>query len=951
MKKPLHILHVEDSPADAELVRALLAADGLDCTIEVAGNRREFEAALARGGHDVILTDYALPDYNGEAALRHAKQHCPAVPLIVLSGTMGEDAAVHCLRAGAVDYLIKDRPARLPAAIRQAVEMAEEHRRRQLAEAALRESEAMFRSLAETAPLGIGIHHGGPYCYVNPLFQRLTGYPRAELLRLNFWEFIHPDHRELVRARGEARLRGEHPPAHYEVKVQSKDGCEVWVEIRETRLEYEGRPAGLLTLADVTARKLAEGALRSRDAILEATAFAAAEFLNNPDVAGSLPAVLKRLGRAAEVCRAYVFENHPGPDGALLTSQRGEWTATGAAPQRDNPLLQNFPYVAGGFGRWMEVLQRGEVMQARARDFSAAEREVLEPQGIASLIIAPIMVEADWWGFIGFDECRQERVWSPVEVSAVVTAANTLGAALTRQRAQAKQQEAEAALRESEERFRLLAEQSADGFWFVTPAPDRMVYVSPAMERLWGLTARRFYDDAGAWLAAIHPEDQPRVRRAFAAWLAGRGERYQEQYRVVRPDGTVRWVLDSGTAVCDAGGRIIRLGGIARDITEEHERQRLLQRSQRLESIGTLAGGVAHDLNNALAPIMMSVEMLRLQYPDESSTLEIIQNSARRAADMVRQLLTFAKGAEGARVTIQPAHLLKEMQGIIKGTFPKNIELEVCFNRELPLVVGDATQLHQVLLNLCVNARDAMPQGGKLSLEAQRCTVSSTEAAGVPGAQAGEYVVVRVRDNGTGIPPDVLDRIFDPFFTTKGPEKGTGLGLSTVMGIVKGHGGFVQVASRPGQGSTFSVYLPANREGSHTEHFAQGDTAFLGRGEAILLVDDEPPVREMGRTILQGLNCKPLLAADGAEALVQVANHRDELRAVLLDLHMPRMDGLALARALRRTSPNLPIAVLSGRMEDPQRTEFLRLGVKSQLAKPFTAGQLASLLQELLPSA
>ncbi len=232
------------------------------------------------------------------------------------------------------------------------------------------------------------------------------------------------------------------------------------------------------------------------------------------------------------------------------------------------------------------------------------------------------------------------------------------------------------------------------------------------------------------------------------------------------------------------------------------------RRSQRLEAIGTLAGGVAHDLNNALAPILLGAQLLRKSHPDESDLLDSFEISAKRGASMVRQLLTFAKGSEGKRVSVQVGHMLNEMRSIIEGSFPKNIRLQREGEFDPPTVRGDPTQIHQILLNLCVNARDAMPEGGTITMGTKVVEVDGSFSGVFTEATAGRYVVLSVGDTGVGMPPDVLDRIFDPFFTTKGPDQGTGLGLSTVVGIVKGHGGFVNVRSTQGEGSTFEVYLP-----------------------------------------------------------------------------------------------------------------------------------------------
>lgn len=387
------------------------------------------------------------------------------------------------------------------------------------------------------------------------------------------------------------------------------------------------------------------------------------------------------------------------------------------------------------------------------------------------------------------------------------------------------------------------------------------------------------------------------------------------------------------------------------DITQMKLAERQQLRSQRLESLGTLAGGVAHDLNNALAPVLMGMSILKDQYPQESRLFDMIQGSAQRGADMVRQLLTFARGAEGERVSVCPAQVVHELERLMKGSFPKNIQLLVHSDEDLPAVVGDPTQLHQVLLNLCVNARDAMPGGGTLSVRGQVVELDAVYARSIPDAVPGRYLTLRVSDTGAGIPPDILDRIFDPFFTTKGADKGTGLGLSTVLGIVKGHGGFVQVYSQVGEGTIFTVYLPAAApESGASARTPAVDTAEArqGHGETVLFVDDEAAVREVGRTVLERLNYQPLLATDGADGLVQAAAHRGTLRAVITDLHMPHMDGLAFVRALRRTLPDVPVVVASGRVDEAVAAELLRHGVTRRLDKPFTQEQLARELQALL---
>jgi PAS domain S-box-containing protein len=435
------------------------------------------------------------------------------------------------------------------------------------------------------------------------------------------------------------------------------------------------------------------------------------------------------------------------------------------------------------------------------------------------------------------------------------------------------------------------------------------------------------------------------IAAGIRAVMAGEKAAFLHEY-AFWVQGEQRWALCRVEPFPGEGA--VRVVVSHEDITQMKLIERQQMRSQRLESLGTLAGGVAHDLNNALAPVLMGMDMLKEDYPAEGKMLDMIQGSARRGADMVRQLLTFAKGAEGERVAIAIAQLVKELESMMRGSFPKDIELNVDCQADLPVVVGDATQLHQILLNLCVNARDAMPDGGTLSLQAEVVVIDPARARLITDAHPGHYVVLRVRDTGTGIAPEIVDRIFDPFFTTKAADRGTGLGLSTVLGLVKSHGGFLQVQSIIGEGSTFLVHLPAAQVSPTAPVAAENHEACRGQGETILFVDDEPAVREVGRSVLERLNFHPVLAKDGADALIQLAAHTGKVCAVVTDLHMPRMDGLALVRSLRDTHPDLPVVMASGRVDESVAQALDSLRVTARLDKPFTETQLAQVLSALL---
>jgi two-component system, cell cycle sensor histidine kinase and response regulator CckA len=376
------------------------------------------------------------------------------------------------------------------------------------------------------------------------------------------------------------------------------------------------------------------------------------------------------------------------------------------------------------------------------------------------------------------------------------------------------------------------------------------------------------------------------------------------------------------------------------DITERKQLESQFLRAQRLESIGTLASGIAHDLNNVLAPILMTAQLLESQLKDERSQrlLPILISNAKRGASLVKQVLSFTRGVEGNRTLFQVKHLILEIKQIIKETFPKTIELNVKIPQNLWTISGDATQLHQVLMNLCVNARDAMPNGGTLSIITENMVIDENYAKMHIDARVGSYIVITVSDTGVGIPEEILDRIYEPFFTTKEIGKGTGLGLSTVLGIVKSHGGFINVYSEPGKGSKFKVYLPATEAIESVEN-AQENLP-QGNGELILVVDDEAGIRDITKTSLENHNYQAITASDGIEAVALYAEYRDKISVVLTDMIMPSMDGITTIRTLQKINPQVKIIAVSGLAISEKINTAIDTGIKAFLAKPYTAKQL-----------
>ena len=437
-----------------------------------------------------------------------------------------------------------------------------------------------------------------------------------------------------------------------------------------------------------------------------------------------------------------------------------------------------------------------------------------------------------------------------------------------------------------------------------------------------------------------------------------RGHVWSGDLQNERRDGTLYWEHMIIAPVLTPNGTIEHYIAIKQDISGEKEMERQIARTQRLESIGLLAGGIAHDLNNVLAPILMAMELFKLRYPaaEDQERLEMIRRSAERGAGIVRQVLTFSRGVEGERMNLRPEHLVKEVRNLLQETLPRLIEIIVDLEPGLPSVLGDATQLHQVLLNLGVNARDAMPQGGVLTFSARRRLLAEPliTQSGLRVSE-GEYVMFSVRDTGSGIAPEVMEHMFEPFYTTKPRGAGTGLGLSTVLGIVRGHGGGLDVSSRPGHGTEFRVLLPVSEFSESHPPFASAAPVIKGGGRTILIVDDEEAIRIVTGQALDNHDFAHMDAPDGQAALELFGREPDRFSAVILDQVMPRVGGEEVAARIKALRPSLPIILISGMLSEkktgPAATEAYRRHGDFVLRKPFSQSDLLAALAKVLPPA
>ncbi|MBI4418473.1 MAG: PAS domain S-box protein [Ignavibacteriales bacterium] len=886
MPKSISVLHLEDNRGDAVLIAEILRKDFPDCIFRVVNSKDGFERALTEATFDLILSDYSLPSFTGIEALQLAHKRLPDVPFIFVSGAIGEDRAIESLRNGATDYVLKDRLTRLAPAVQRAIAELEERRQRLQSEYALRESEIMYKTLIETSPDAIVLTDlDMTMTMINrQMLDLYGGRTPGELLGRNAFELIAPEDHERARTNVAAALE-RGMIRNIEYTLLRKDGSRYHAELDASVIrDASGNPRALLAVV----RDITERN-RIREALLE-----------------------------SETRYRSLVET--SPDAVLLTDLDG---VISFCNQRTADLL--------GFDSTRVLIGKSildyvtphhhDQMRHMATRVRAEERVRSYEYTLLTRSGARIQVDVN-------SSLFRDRDGKPRALTIFLHDITDR--------------------RRNEEK---ILEQAA--LLDIDPASisvcdlnDHIQFWNHGAEKLLGRLANEVLGtNSTSYLAPSMAEEYRKAKSILLETGKWRGELTR-----VRKDGSLVPVESQWTLVRDKEGRPKSVYIVEADITEKLRLQNQVLRAQRLESIGTLAGGIAHDLNNVLGPILLSLQVLRRKLTDEKDLrmLEMIEGSANRGAAMIKQVLTFARGIEGERIPLRLHHLINEVQNIAHQTFPKSMSFKTNLPKELWTVTGDTTQIHQVLLNLCVNARDAMPNGGTITVEAKNVMLDQAYAQMHRDAKPGAYVAITVTDTGAGIPPDLVDRIFEPFFTTKEQGRGTGLGLSTTLGIVKSHGGFINVYSEVNRGSRFMIYLPAEPHSETEAKKTKIDSIPRGNGELILVADDETTVLEITRAALEAHGYSVLTASDGTEAIAQAASHKSAIAVVICDMNMPYMSGPATIRALQKLDPMVKYIAVSGMIGGAGARDLEGIGPITTLQKPFTAEKLLQALHTLI---
>jgi PAS domain S-box-containing protein len=1032
----LNILHLEDEPDFAELVRSLLEQSGVDADIRRVGDRAAFAQALEGGGFDLIISDYHLPSFTGVEAMAMARKKFPHTPFILVSGTIGEQAAIESLKAGATDYVLKQQPDRLPSAVRRAVLEASERVKLRDAEDELRQSEEKYRLLFDGNPNPMWVFdlETLKFLEVNEATIQHYGYSREEFLAMTIMDLRPPEKNP------QPKVAVGSTGGSLVWRHRRKDGHLLDVEVVWSPMAFGNRFAALAMATDVTERRQVEHRntifselshrlssvttapeaamiiCEAADALFKWDDFALDLYFAERDEVFSLlnitvvdgqrveippalqpktaNALIRRVvERGAELLSPAEAREHSAATmlapvlkgshviGVLFIQNHSPGTysqsdlevlqtladqCSGAlervraegrlrqTEQRFRDLFENSPdaiLVEDLTGKILDVNQAGCVLHGLTRG------QLIGKNAVEDLLPADHREDArrnfqklaagklSW--LEGETVTPDGRV-IPVEVRAGRMEYNGIPALLLHVRDITQRRSAESALQSSEMLFRSVWENSVDGMR-LTDENGVTIAVNNAYCKLVGMEASALEGQPFTVVYAASENPFEMIRRHREHFLHRTTEQKSErQYTLHNAQTVMLEIMHSFVEVHIRSPLVLSL---FRNVTAQRRLEEQFRQSQKMEAIGQLAGGVAHDFNNILTVIHGHASLLGMSKLDEAGARSASQitQAAERAAALTRQLLAFSR-----RQIIQPRQLdlnktvgnMSDMLGRLLG---EDVSLQLNYSQTPATVEADAGMMEQVLLNLAVNARDAMPRGGQLGIRIAIVEVNEAHVQRQPEARVGRFVCLSKSDTGCGIPAENLSRIFEPFFTTKEVGKGTGLGLATVYGIVKQHQGWIEVESVIGKGTTFRVYIP-HIVAAETET-EKPTTRITVRGgtEAILLVEDERPVRELVTRLLQKHGYKVWQAASGNDALGVWKEQKKEISLLLTDLVMPgNMNGHELAEKLRAERPGLKVIFTSGYSADIVGKNFKLEPDLNFLQKPYQPDTLALMVRRCL---
>ena len=927
---PLNVLLVEDSEYDAQLVLEALTQAGFDVSSKRIQTSEELRDALTESHWQLVLIDYSLPSLEAPDVLRAVAATGRDLPCIVVSGTIGEESAVGVLRSGAADFLLKDSLARLGPAIIRELKEADQRRRRRAAEDALRESESSFRALFAANPLPMWVYDAATLAFleVNDAAEAKYGYTRAEFLRMRITQ-IRPeeDVPHLLRHVAGARDAFEHSGTW---RHRLKSGRIIDVEISSHTLPFAGRTGVLVAVRDITDRVEAQHALDERNRVTALIADIGVALNRAPTLDMCLQRSAEAVVQRLDAAFARVWTLNPGEEILELRASAGLYTHLDGA----HGLVPVGAFKIGRIARDRRPHLTNEVIG----DPEVGDQEWARREGMVAFAGHPLLVGDRVVGVLAL--FARQRL-AAATLNALGAIADQLAVGIARY-------QSEAVARVLQERMRFALEATQVGIWesdIVTGA----VRWSEIAEALHGLSTGTFGGTFDAFKDCIHPDDRQSALDSLGRATRMRGDT-NIVYRTMWPDGSIHWINAVGQTQYDEGGHPVRATGICVDISarralEEHGRQ-----AQKMDALGQLAGGVAHDFNNLLTAILgygeLLLKELREDDPNRADVGEIVK-AGESAAKLTAQLLAFSRRQVMQPKVISANDVIQETQRLLARVIGERIQIVAELDPDIACVRVDPGQLEQVVMNLAVNARDAMPGGGRLTIATANRQLDEPPRNG-GDATPGRYVQLQVSDTGTGMSADVRAHLFEPFFTTKPQGKGTGIGLATVYGIVKQSGGFIEIDSEVGRGTTFTICLPATEVPKSDDRAGRGRATVRHGFETILVVEDNDAARKLARTALGRFGYRVLEAASGESALGIVNRQRGGVDLVVTDLVMPGITGVELSRKLRDVHPEVRILFTSGYSGDSAVDLDAISDVTAFLPKPYTLESLAKAVRDAL---
>ncbi|HXF49705.1 MAG TPA: PAS domain S-box protein [Verrucomicrobiae bacterium] len=770
---------------------------------------------------------------------------------------------------------------------------------------------------------------------------RIFGYEPGSVKVTNdlFFQIVHPEDRPKI-VEAVARALAEKTAYSIEHRIVRPDGVERVVHEHADIVfdEESGRPLRMVgAVQDVTERKRLEEAQAEREKLALLAAEVGAALTQSTSLKEMLDRCSEILVRNLDAAFARIWTLNENEQMLELQASAGMYTHLDG-PHGRVPV--------GKFKIGLIAQERKpHLTNSVIGDPRVGDQEWAKREGMVAFAGYPLIIEERLLGVMAM---FARHTLTDFALKALSAVANQIALGIERKRG-------EAALRESEERFRQFAENSKDVIWITNTGLTETLYVNPAYEKVFERSRERLFSEPRAWMEAIHPEDREKMLVPGVSAEVPDSP-FSQEFRIVRNDGSLRWIRARVFPIKNDAGKTYRQAGIAEDITEQKQLAEQFRQAQKMEAVGQLAGGIAHDFNNLLTAIGGYTDFVSEQVEPNSrlkQDVEEIKKATERAAALTRQLLAFSRRQVMQPVLLNLNELVCGMEGMLSRLIGENLELVTVPAPQLALVNADPNQLEQVIMNLCVNARDAMLQGGRLTIETGNVELDEAFVQQHVGAQPGAYVMLAVSDTGTGMSPEVQKHLFEPFFTTKEKGKGTGLGLSTVYGIVKQSGGYISVYSEPGRGSCFKIYLPQVVQPAPEKPAKPAAPAPLkntGGTETILLVEDEGAVRALAGKILRANGYTVLEAGDGAEAQEVVKEHKGALDLLLTDVVMPRMGGPELAARLKRARRGVKILFMTGYTDHSAFREGSLPDGTGLIQKPFSPQGLAQKVREILDS-